>query len=164
MKRPQLREFRRRAQRFQHFVIDLLEDHPFEIGLSCALILFGMRSLLGGISDTPGTVQTLPLSLAFTYCVLSVIGGFGVILGLCFRYRYVWAYGVERFGLFVSASAWFSYIIGLALTPFTSRSTLMILALIALSFGCLLRARALNRNARATLDALRRARKDQEGL
>lgn len=163
MKRPDILEIRRRYRRLEHFFVDLLEDHPFEIGLSCALILFGTRSLVGGLSAAPGSVQTLPLILAFAYCFLSVVGGLGVLMGLGFRYRYTWAYGLERFGLFVSASAWFSYIIGLALTPITSRSTLLILALIALSIGCLLRARALNRNARATLVALRRARKDQEG-
>lgn len=149
--------------RFKHFFIDLLEDHPFEIGLSCALILFGTRSLLTGLQSAPGSVQELPIALAFAYCILSVVGGATVILGLSFRYRFTWAYGLERFGLFVSASAWCSYTIGLFLTPLTPRSTLLILALIALSCGCLLRARALNRNARATLVALRRAKRDREG-
>lgn len=150
---------RLRSERIRHHLIDLLEDHPFEIGLSIALILFGVSSLVYGIRIAPISVQKLPVGLAFAYCTLSIIGGSAVIFALVARWKFVWAYGLERFGLFVSASAWFSYIVGLAILPITFTSTLVILALLGLSAGCLLRARALARNAHATLIALRQADK-----
>jgi hypothetical protein len=143
--------------------IDLLEDHPFEIGLSLALILFGSRALLTDLQAAPGSVQDLPDALAFSYCILSVLGGAAVIFGLAARIRFAWAYGAERFGLFVSASAWASYIVGLLLNPITGRSTLLIFALSALSIGCLLRARAVNRRVKALMFALRIAGSEKEG-
>lgn len=136
---------------------DFLEDHHFEIGLSLALVLFGTRALVNGLSSAPGSVQTLPLWLAFTYCGLSVLGGVSVLFGLFCHAYFTWAYGVERFGLFVSASAWASYIVGLLFVRVTASSTLLILALFFLSVGCLLRARAINRKEKATLIALRHA-------
>lgn len=143
-------------------IIDLLEDHPFEIMLSSALILFGMRALISGLQSVPGSIQLLPIILAIVYCVLSVLGGSLVIFGLSVRYRFAWAYGFERAGLFISASAWASYVVGISFSPLTAKSTLIMLALLALSVGYLLRARAINRRAKATLIALRQAKIDKE--
>lgn len=141
------------------WLVDLLEDNPFEFGCSLALIAFGTSALLGGLQSAPTSVKVLPITLLFIYCVLSLLGGLATIFGLIARVRFGWAYGVERFGLFISASAWASYIVGLVLTPLTSRSTLVISALVALSISPLLRARAIDRKARATLTALRYAQK-----
>lgn len=141
---------------------DFLGDHPFEITLSFALVLFGIRAFAVGLHALPGSIQILPLVLAFAYCFLSVLGGGLVIFGLAARYKFDWSYGAERAGLFVSASAWGSYITGILFSPITGTSTLFILALLALSVGCLLRAQAINRNAKATLDALRHAKSDLE--
>lgn len=140
----------------------LVENHPFEVTLSLALVLFGIRAFITSFQTAPGSVQILPLALAAGYCALSVAGGGLVLFGLGARYRFDWSYGAERAGLFVSASAWLSYIVGLAFTPVTGTSTLLMLALIALSSGCLIRARAINKNAKATLTALRHASHDGE--
>lgn len=137
---------------------DLLDDHPFESTLSFALVLFGIRAFITGLQAAPGSVQILPLALAVSYCFLSVVGGGLVIFGLSTRYIFDWSYGIERAGLFVSASAWLSYIVGILFSPLTGSSTLFVFSLIALSGGCLLRARAINRNAKATLFALRHAK------
>jgi hypothetical protein len=141
---------------------DLVENHPFEIGLSIALSLFGTRALITGLHTAPGSVQTLPLWLAILYCSLSVLGGVSVLAGLGLRIKVAWAYGLERFGLFVSASAWGAYILGLVLTPITGRSTLLILALLALCVGCILRSKAVDRKENATLNALRTAQLEKE--
>lgn len=61
-------------QRFKKFV-DLSEDHPFEMGLSFALIAFGIRAAWTGLESTPGSVQALPLALAIAYVSLSIVGG-----------------------------------------------------------------------------------------
>lgn len=145
-----------------HHVVDLLEDHPFEIGTSLALVLFGIRSFITGLQSVPSSVSALPFLLIIGYCVLSVLGGGAVLFGLAARYKYMWAYGVERAGLFVSASAWGTYTIGFLFSPFTINSTLFILALLALSGGCLLRARAIRRRSSATIIALRHAKAHQE--
>lgn len=144
-------------------LLDLLEDHPFESMLSIALVLFGVRAFITGLHAAPGAVQILPIALAISYCVLSVLGGTLVIFGLSTRYKFDWSYGVERAGLFVSASAWMSYVVGILFSPLTGSSTLFILSLVALSGGCLLRARAINRYAKATLNALRQAKSGDEG-
>ena len=141
---------------------ELIEDHPFEFFLSLALMCFGTRALVVGLQAAPGAVQLLPIALAVSYCVLSVFGGGLVVFGLAARYRFDWSYGAERAGLFVSASAWGSYIVGFLFTTLTSTSTLFILALLALSTGCLVRARVINKHARATLVALRQAKINQE--
>lgn len=146
-----------------YYLIDLLEDHPFEIGTSIALVLFGVRSFITGLQSVPNSVSSLPFLLIFVYCTLSVLGGSAVLFGLGARYKYMWAYGVERAGLFVSASAWGVYTIGFLFSPFTINSTLFILALLALSGGCLLRARAIRRRSSATIIALRHAKAHQEG-
>lgn len=140
---------------------DSIEKHPFEISLSLALILFGAIAILNGLSSTPGSVQTLPIELSIAYCALSVLGGMSVLFGLFAQVKIPWAYGFERFGLFVSASAWASYIVGLALNPVSGRSTLVILALTAFAIGCLLRARSVKRRESATLHALRHAQISQ---
>lgn len=150
------------SPRISQRLIDLVENHPFESTLSLALVLFGIRAFVTGLNTAPGSLRILPLVLAFAYCALSVIGGTLVLFGLATRYRFDWAYGVERAGLFVSASAWFSYVVGLLFSPITGTGTLLILALLALSCGCLFRSRAINRNAKATLAALRHAKSDSE--
>lgn len=141
---------------------ELIKDHPFEFFLSLALVLFGTRALVVGLQTAPGAVQRLPIVLAIAYCALSVAGGGLVIFGLAARYRFDWSYGAERAGLFVSASAWSSYIVGFLFTTLNSSSALFILALLALSASCLIRARVINNNAKATLIALRQAKQDQE--
>lgn len=151
-------------KRLRNHIVDLLEDHPFEIGLSSALVLFGIRSLITGLQSVPASIQALPLLLIFIYCILSVLGGGGVLFGLAARYKFMWAYGVERAGLFVSASAWFAYIIGFLFAPLTPNTTLFMLALLGLCVGCLLRARAIRRKTHATIVALRQAKADQEDV
>lgn len=141
---------------------ELMDEHPFEIGLSSALILFGTRSFISGLNSVPSSVSSLPLALILTYCSLSVIGGAAVLFGLLARRKFLWAYGVERAGLFISASAWASYITGLMFSPITPTSTLFILALVALSYGCLRRAKTIKKRVQALKDGLRRATSNQE--
>ena len=151
-----------RFNSLRDYYLDMLEDHPFEISLSLDLILFGIRAFLSGLQSVPGSVQELPFLLALAYCVLAVLGGASVLLGKFFRPKYEWAYGLECFGMYVSASAWGAYILGLLFSPITGKSTLLILALFALTSGCLLRARSLERKAKTTLEILRQARQSQE--
>ena len=146
----------------RNYYIDMLEDHPFEISLSLALILFGIQAFLRGLQSFPGVVQNLPFYLALAYCVLAVLGGTSVLLGKIFRPKRGWAYGLECFGMYVSGSAWGAYILGLLFSPITGKSTLLILALFALTSGCLLRARSLERRAKTSLAILRQARQSQE--
>lgn len=147
---------------FFKYVDSLLDEHPFEIGLSVALSFFGLRSLIVGLNAVPSSVQALPLVLIVVYCILSVLGGCAVLFGLAARYKYLWAYGVERGGLFISASAWASYIIGILFTPITPASTLFILALLALSYGCLRRAKAIKKRVEALTRGLEMAKTNQE--
>lgn len=147
---------------FFEYVDSLLDEHPFEIGLSLALLLFGIRSLLTGLQTVPSSVQGLPLVLLVVYCVLSVIGGAAVLFGLAARYKYLWAYGVERGGLFISASAWASYIVGILFAPMSPASTLFILALLALSYGCIRRAKSIKKRVEALTLGLKRAKTNKE--
>ncbi len=159
----QLRKKYRCTQRRIQWLIDLIEKNPFEIGLSLALIAFGGISAFNGIGSLPSSVSLLPFGLTVLYCALSAMGGFAVIFGLLAKVKFGWAYGWERFGLFVSASAWLSYIAGILLNPpLTGKSTMVILALSAFSISCLIRARTINKKAKATLAALRFAQDSQE--
>lgn len=144
------------------YYIDMLEDHPFEISLSLALILFGIGAFLSDLQAAPGSVQDLPFLLALAYCVLAVLGGASVLLGKFFRPTRGWAYGLECFGMYVSGSAWGAYILGILFSPISGKSTLFILALFALTSGCLLKARAIERRAKTTLEILRQVRQSQE--
>lgn len=150
-------------KKMRNHLNDLLQDHPFEICLSAALVLFGIRSLLSGLQSVPTSIRELPFSLIIIYCILSVVGGSSVLFGLIARYKYIWSYGVERAGLFISASAWLAYIVGFLFSPITLNTTLFMLALAGLFAGCLLRARALKRKSQATIVALRQAKANQEG-
>lgn len=144
------------------YTIDLLEDHPFELGLSAALVLFGIRSITTNLQSVPNSIEAQPHIVVFVYCALSILGGSSVIFGLFAQYKFAWAYGVERGGLFVSAAAWGSYIIGFLFSPVTPNSTLFMLALGGLLAGCLLRSRAIKRKSQATIAALREAKAAQE--
>ena len=152
----------KRVVSLRDYYLNMLEDHPFEISLSVALILFGIQAFLRGLRSVPGVVQTLPFYLALAYCILAVLGGASVLLGKIFRPKHEWAYGLEGFGMYVSASAWGAYILGLLFSPITGKSTLSILALLALTSGCLLRARGIERRAKTILEILRQARQSQE--
>lgn len=147
---------------FRIQIMDLLEDHPFEIGLSVALVFIGARSITIGVHTSPGSSYILPIWLSLTYCVLSMVGGLSVLTGIFCRYFFSWAYGLERSGLFISASAWAAFIVALLLTPLTSSSILMSFALTALVTGCLLRARSISRASKAVLVALSHAKVDRE--
>jgi len=146
-----------------HSFVASVELRPEEIGLSFALVFFGSRALITGLQTAPGSVQGLPLWLAFTYCLLSCIGGLSVLFGVFMRNRIEWAYGIELFGLCVSASAWGSYILGLTLNPITGKSTLLILALLALVLSSGIRAHKIRKDSKAQLVALRIAKSEQEG-
>lgn len=147
---------------YESFIASV-ELRPEEIGLSFALVFFGSRALITGLQTAPGSVQALPIWLAVTYCLLSCIGGLSVLFGVFFRRQFSWAYGVELLGLFVSASAWASYILGLTLSPITGKSTLLILALLALVLSCVVRAHKIRKDSKAQLIALRIAKSEQEG-
>lgn len=139
-----------------------LDEHPFEIGLSVALIIFGIRSFSTGLQSVPSSVEALPLALILSYCLLSVIGGGSVLFGLMARYKFVWAYGAERAGLFISAAAWASYIVGLAFSPITPNSTLFMLALAALGYASLRRASTVKKRVDAIKVGLARANANRE--
>lgn len=136
---------------------EILDDHPFEVGLSFALVIFGIRSFTTGLQSVPGSVEALPFTLILSYCILSVLGGGAVLFGLLARYKFLWAYGAERAGLFISSAAWSSYIVGLAFAPITGKSTLFMLALLALAFACLRRANTIKKRADAIKLGLSRA-------
>ena len=104
----------------------------------------------------------ITVGLLWTYVVLSSLGGGLVVVGLLVRQRYTWAYGLERSGLFISASAWCVYAIGWYFYPHPPQSFLLILAFFSLSVGCLLRARAINRKAKLLLRTMRRASQEKE--
>jgi hypothetical protein len=143
--------------------IETVQLRPEELGLSFALVFFGLRALITGLGSAPGSVQNLPLWLAVTYCLLSTLGGVSVLFGVFARKRYVWAYGAELFGLCVSGSAWASYILGLVLSPITGKSTLLILALMALVVSCFIRANKIRKDSKAQMIALRLAKTVREG-
>jgi hypothetical protein len=152
-----------KAKRAWHSFAASVELRPEEIGLSFALVFFGSRALITGLQTAPGSVQSLPLWLAVTYCLLSCVGGLAVLFGVFCRMNWTWAYGVELFGLCVSASAWASYILGLLLSPITGKSTLLILALLALVLSSGIRAHKIRKDSKAQLVALRIAKSEQEG-
>lgn len=150
-------------KKLTHHLVDMLEDHPFEIGLSIALVLFGVRSFITDLQSVPLSIQEQPHVLVYVYCSLSIIGGGSVLFGLLARYKFAWAYGAERAGLFISASAWLAYVVAFLFSPLTPNSTLFMIALIALFSACLIRARAIKRKTQVMIDALRKAKADQEG-
>lgn len=137
-------------------------EHPFEVGLSIALIAFGLKALISKLSSAPDSVQSLPLILAIAYCVLSVLGGGAVLFGKFARVKWLWAYGVERFGFFVSASAWASYIVGLAMSDHAGKASLTMFVLGVLSIASLIKTYVINRKAKATMYGLQIARKKSE--
>jgi hypothetical protein len=139
----------------------VVDDHPFEIGLSMALVLFGARAL-SDFKALPQAVDLLPWWLSLTYCVLSIAGGGMTIVGLFGKYRYAWMSGLEKAGLWVSASAWASYAVGLLLGPFSIRATMLELALAALVWASLMRTRAITRRDTTRRQALEGIREQYE--
>lgn len=140
----------------------LIDEHPFEISMSVTLVLFGVRSFLNQFESVPKPVSALPTIFVYVYCILAIIGGLSVIVGLVARWRHTWAYGIEGLGLFLSASAWGSYFIGLLFSPITKSSTLLLLALLSLTFACVTRALYLNRRAKTILEFLRSSQTEME--
>lgn len=156
-----------KAHRRKHIINKawwVIQDHPFEFGNSIALIFFGFSALGSGLGSAPGAFSGtgLPEYVGYLFCGLSTIGGSSILVGLFTRYRYEWAYGFERMGLYIASSAWISYMIGLSFTLISPRSTLVICALGALAFACIMRAISLERNEKATVYALRKFNQDQE--
>lgn len=143
-------------------ISEQLDDHPFEIGLSLALVIFGFRSVFSGLQSVPSSVEALPIALVVSYCVLSTIGGGSVLFGLFARYKFAWAYGAERAGLFISAAAWASDIVGLAFSPITPNSTLFMLALGALGYASLRRANTVKKRVEALKLGLSRTNANRE--
>lgn len=158
-----IKPIRTKLKHAWHSFVSSVELRPEEIGLSFALVFFGSRALITGLQTAPGSVQGLPIWLAVTYCLLSCVGGLSVLFGVFFRRRYNWSYGVELLGLCVSASAWSSYILGLLLSPITGKSTLLILALLALVLSSGIRAHKIRKDSKAQLVALRIAKSEREG-
>lgn len=143
----------------------IVDDHPFELGMSGALVLFGLRAV-GNFKAIPAAVDSLPFWLAVAYVSLSIIGGLSVVTGLVGKYRYTWMSGLEKAGLWISASAWASYAVGLILGPFSIRATLLELALLFLVWSCLMRVRAITRRdatRRQALEDIKRRRDEAEG-
>lgn len=132
----------------------IVYDQPLEIGVSFALMFFGMRALITNLGALPGALIELPFWLGVAYCLLSVFGGGATLAGLAGKYRIRWMSGLEKAGLYVSASAWMSYIVGLLFGPFTIRATLVELALGGLVVGTLFRARAITRREMIRRDIL----------
>lgn len=139
----------------------LVHDHPFQLGISVALILFGLRALLSS-SAAPGSVADLPNAILYAYCAISLLGGGLSLTGLILRHK-LWTTGVERAGMYMSAAAFLSYAVGILGDYSSPRSTLLILALLSLSFSCVARARALAKDDKTKIAALRQAKQDRDG-
>lgn len=133
---------------------DRVLAHPFEVTLSVALFLVGLR-IVADTTAAPGSIQEQPTVLVGLFILLSLGGGFVTLLGLLTRW--LTSPGLEQAGLYLAAAAWGTYTVGLFNQLETARGTLMIAALLALSVGCVLRAWAVRRIVRARLSALRQA-------
>ena len=129
------------------------EDHPFEIGLSLALFLFGVRGTVDAASR-PGMIDVLPLALSIAYCAVSVIGGALTLIGIFTRSELWIAGSLERSGLYLSGAAWAGYAVAIAVIGGTSRSTLVVSALLALCAASVIRGRVSSKREKLKLQAL----------
>jgi len=163
--------------RTKHTLKVVVRSHPHELFLSLALVLFGLRAIFNPATATPRSISAQPDGITIFYCVLSVVAGGLTIVGLLagngwgessaacsvnLRER-KWAAGVEQAGLWFSAAAWLSYLVGVASTIASASSTLLALALVALAGANLARARAIRHRQVERLEAIRalRASEDQ---
>lgn len=143
-KRPHPPKYRRRS------TAAIIFAHPFELALSLVLLLLGARSLVVPI------VQGQAELITYTFPVVALVGGALTLAGLSFTWR---APGLEQAGLYLSAAAWGSYMVGLvgqvvqgqAGQIDAARSGLLLSAFLALTLACVIRALALTREERARL-------------
>ena len=157
----------------RHSLRVALDRQPLEFSLSLALALFGVRALFDPAAS-PNSIGTLPDGLTVIYCLVSVVAGVTTIIGLTagayetedepdmvppVLHGRRWARGVEQAGLWLSAAAWASYLVGLLASAQTSTSaTLVGLALLSLCFGNFWRAHVLKKRQEQRLASLRLAR------
>lgn len=163
--------------RTKHTVRVVVRTQPYELFLSLALALFGLRAIFNPNSTTPASISSQPDGITVLYCILSVVAGGVTLVGLLAGsgrgesaaacsvnlQERRWAPGVEQFGLWFSAAAWLSYLVGIVSTITTARSTLLALALLALAGANVARARAIRQRQIERLEAIRalRAQGDQ---
>lgn len=129
---------------------------PFELALGLALVINGVRALIGGLSPSVSTLPPLPLYL---YVIVSTIGGAGVTVGLLFGRPTpdhpvrVAGLRVERASLYLVAA---SYAVLLVVIFYVNRwagfQTGILLALFVTA--CLLRTVAIRKTARVVIDTL----------
>lgn len=147
----------------------VIRDQPYELFLSIALVLFGVRALFNPAEATPKSISEQPDGITIVYCVLSIVAGLVTLIGLLSNAgrgeatancsaplpERRWGPGVEQAGLWFSAAAWLSYLVGVTSTITTARSTLLALALVALAGANLARARAIRHRQNERLEAIR---------
>jgi len=158
--------------RTKHTLRAVIRTQPYELLLSVALALFGLRAIFSPTAATPASISAQPDGITILYCALSVVAGVVTLVGLLAGTgrgessaacsvrleERKWAPGVEQAGLWFSAAAWLSYLVGVVSTITTARSTLLALALIALAGANLARARAIRHRQVERLEAIRALR------
>lgn len=153
------------CQNRKYLFLDEINEHPYETGLSLALVVYGIGLLFIAVPDLPHFPSWFIISSILLFCVLAIIGGSSVIVAKTFRHKYLWAYGLERAGLYISASAWgtaaalgiVSNLPHIAFNLIINDAVIVILAI-----ASLVRARAIGKKADVILNALRTAAKQKE--
>lgn len=126
--------------------------HPFELALGAALVINGVRGIVG---DNTPSVDALPPLPRLLYLAVSTIGGLGVVIGLWTHRK-----AVERASLFLVAAAYATVGILIVATNGTNGTVATVAAVVGAA--CVLRAIAIRRAALIVLATLTEARRDEE--
>lgn len=127
--------------------------HPFELALGAALVINGVRGIVG---DNTPSVDALPPLPRLLYLAVSTIGGLGVVIGLWTHRK-----AVERASLFLVAAAYATVGILIVATNGTNGIATATVAAVV-GAACVLRAIAIRRAALIVLATLTEARRDEE--
>lgn len=115
--------------------------HSFELCFGIVFMLVGVRLVLTGF--TSASIPTAPAYLGVLWAFTIGVGGVLLALGLLWRGTEVFGRGVERAGLYLVASGWFTYAMTVVFFPPDGGGILIILQGVAISVACVARASAL---------------------
>lgn len=137
--------------------IDTTTEHSFQVFLSGSLIVFGFKGFFSGFQNPTPFSNGFPIFFLVFYFTLSLIGGLSSLVGLYLSHRSFILAGIERFGMYISASAWGTYAIVNFVSPITVPSVLEFVLFFSISIGCIFRADALHRKSVAVMRVLKRS-------
>lgn len=148
--------FRLSNERICHF-IDTTTEHSFQAFLSGSLIVFGFKGFFSGFQNPTPFSNGFPTFFLVFYFTLALIGGLSSLVGLYLSHRSFILAGVERFGMYISASAWVTYAIVNFVSPITVPSILELILFFSISLSCVFRADALHKKSAAVMMVLKRS-------